>query len=294
MAEKGLAYDQLSPENKADLYMKAKEIKERLSGVQTIRVPFTFCMPPFMYPMEQKKLESISAGFIEKTKELILDSLKNAYQAPLSPSDIDQVILEGGASTMPWVKRLLGEILGDSDKIYVSDKPALDISMGACYYAAMKLGVLDHPEMTTIRKNIDFEVSLAHDIGFEIEVNNKTSFYPLLHRGTPYQLAKRSQTFTLSGQDMTSFDLKILERVKPEDRIDQCRQVGQVVFRNLPERPSGKTQLRVTLTVHDQVGMVSGAVYDLGYQAAYPGLGLIGSFTPKRQETITIINEKKE
>ena len=49
--------------------------------------------------------------------------------------------------------------------------------------------------------------------------------------------------FTLTGknpQDMTTLDLRILERIDKEDTIENCKLIGEVEIQGLPERPSVK------------------------------------------------------
>lgn len=273
----------LSLENQAELDMRARETKERLSGVKKMRVPFTFCVPPFVEAMTREESESLIQEFIIKTKELVRKALRDAYEGPILPEAIDRVILEGGSSQMPWVRQMLVEIFNDEEKIFSSERPALDISLGATYYAAMKMGILEHKELTATTKEVNFEVTVPHDIGFEITTGESKRFFTMIGRGTPYTLARKSQIFTLEGEtpiEMTTLKLKILERMHKEDPIDKCRLIGDVLIEGLPERPSGKTKLKVSLSVDEEGGMVHGSVQDLGFNGIYKPQDFIAHFTP--------------
>ncbi len=250
--------EDLSPENLVELICRARESKERLSGVKSFRIPFTFCIPPFVEQITRdgpfveqitrERLEDIISPFIEETRRLVLKSLREVYTGSLMADDIDRVLLEGGSSQMPWVRDMLIGIFNNESKIYTSERPALDISLGATYYAAMKMGLLASPDIESEKISIEFEVTVPHDIGLEIENNEVKSFYTMIRRGTPYALAKKEQIFTLSGkekEDMTSFSLKIMERINKEDTIEKCKLIGEVFIKDLPERPSGKTKLNI-------------------------------------------------
>lgn len=277
----------LTLEQKVELMWRAREVKERLSGVQKFKVPFNFCFPPFMKEVTRVQMEELIAAFIEKTKGLVLKTLQEGYKGAIHPQDIDKVLMEGGSSAMPWVKEMLIQVFNDTDKLYASQRPALDISIGATYYAVMKLGLLEHPDMMAMGRQIRFEVTVPHDIGFEVDYGSRKDFFSMISRGTPYLLADKSQEFTLRGEtqaDMTTLTLKILERMRRTDKIEDCRLIGEVDISGLPMRPSGKTRLKVSLKVAEEGGMVSGAVEDLGYMAQFEKSNFKADFTPVRGE----------
>ncbi|WP_058485680.1 DUF5716 family protein [Defluviitalea phaphyphila] len=287
--------EDMTLENQAELAIRARETKERLSGVKSFRIPFTFCIPPFVEQINRDQFEDLIHDFIEKTRKLVLKSLREAYIGALLPDDIDRVLLEGGSSQMPWVKDMLIGIFNDENKIYVSERPALDISLGATYYAAMKMGLLTHPDLQSEKMEVEFEVTVPHDIGLEVNHGNRKSFFTMIRRGTPYSLAKKSHIFILSGknpEDMTTLELKILERIDKEDTIENCKLIGEVKIQGLPKRPSGKTKLKVTLGVEEEGGLVKGMVEDLGFGDMYPPSGFKASFDPSRFDKTVLEGEK--
>ncbi len=283
-------------ENQAELAMRARETKERLSGVKSFRIPFTFCVPPFVEQITRDKLEEMISEFADNTRKLVIKALREAYTGALTADDIDRVLLEGGSSQMPWVKDMLIGIFNDENKIYSSERPALDISIGATYYAAMKMGLMEAQDVEDEGRvgekiNVEFEVTVPHDIGLEVSNGTKKSFFAMIKRGTSYALAKKSHIFTLSGntpEDMTSLDLRIVERIDKEDTIDECKLIGEVTITGLPERPSGKTKLKVELSVEEEGGMVKGSVEDLGFGEMYAPSGYKFDFEPSRYKKVLV------
>ncbi len=278
----------ISLENQAELSMRARETKERLSGVKSFRIPFTFCIPPFVEQINRDKFEEMVTNFAESTRKLVLKALREAYTGALTALDINRVLLEGGSSQMPWVRDMLIGIFNDENKIYTSERPALDISIGATYYAAMKMGLLSSPDIESEKTStsiVEFEVTVPHDIGLEVTSGTRKSFFPMIRRGTPYALANKSHIFTLSGNteaDMTTLDLRIVERIDKEDTIENCKLIGEVEITGLPSRPSGKTKLQVSLSVEEEGGMVKGSVCDLGFTGLYEPSGYKVDFEPER------------
>jgi molecular chaperone DnaK len=289
----GQEKESISLENQAELSMRARETKERLSGVKSFRIPFTFCIPPFVEQITRDQFEQMIADFADATRKLVLKALRQAYTGALTPDNIDRVLLEGGSSQMPWVKDMLIGIFNDENKIYTSERPALDISIGATYYAAMKMGLMESPELESDKEKIsvEFEVTVPHDIGLEITTGTKKSFFAMIKRGTPYALATKKQVFTLSGdtiEDMTTLDLRIVERIDKEDTIENCKLIGEVAITGLPERPSGKTKLQVSLSVEEEGGMVKGSVEDLGFTDVYEPSGYKFDFEPSRYKKTVV------
>ncbi len=286
-AKTGQTKDTMALENQVELSVRAREAKERLSGVKSFRIPFTFCIPPFVEQITREAFETLIDDFTEKTRKLVLKTLREAYTGPVPPEAVDRVLLEGGSSQMPWVKAMLIDIFNDESKIYTSERPALDISLGATTYAAMKMGLLDLPDMEAEKMAVEFEVTVPHDIGLEVDKGGQKAFFTMIRRGTPYPLAKKSHIFTLSGEtpeDMTTFSLKIMERMDKNDPMERCKLIGEVDITGLPQRPSGKTRLKITLLVEEEGGLVKGFVEDMGSSEAYPPSGYKQAFDPSRFE----------
>ncbi len=279
----GKSKTEINNQHKVDLFLKVVDGKERLSKMQKTKIPYTFCVPPFIQSLTKEEYESLIFDFIEETRNIVLKCLKDAYDGAIMPSDLDKIILLGGSSKNIWVKDLLTNIFKDEKKVYVSEKPALDISTGATYLCAMKMGIINEKNISSTRREVQFETVVPHDVGLIIKRGTKKKFVPLIQRGTPYQLAKKSKTFTLSANtedEMTVFDIKFFERINVNDDLKDCRLIGEVSFCNLPKRPSGKTKLKITVTVSEESGLLKGIVEDLGYKNEYEPSGYKEMFEP--------------
>lgn len=250
--------EDIPQENQLDLLQKIRESKERLSQIKSHSIPFSFAMPPFMEKITRENFEEMITPFREKTKSLVDKTMENCQKC--TTSDITRVLLEGGSSGMPWVKSMLTDMFG-KDKIYMSKTPALDISLGATYYAAMKMGLL---QQTDMQIPIEIDATIPHDIGVEIETDDEPIFMTIIPKGTSYVLAQKSKTFAISFEHEKDNNLyfKVLERQNKDDNIQDCRHIGDVNIKDIPLSKQ-KTKVKLTLDAYENM-LVKGSIEVVG------------------------------
>ena len=88
-----------------------EKTKIRLSTETEAELQLPFLAPnfSFSYKLSRAELESLTRAIIERTRPHCLRSLADAK---LDPKDLDQVILVGGQTRMPLVRRLVAEWFG--------------------------------------------------------------------------------------------------------------------------------------------------------------------------------------
>ena len=86
----------------------AEQAKIRLSTDAEVEVALPFLTPAFSFScrLSRTQLEELTRDLVERTRAHCLRSLSDAK---LEPSVLDQVILVGGQTRMPLVRRLVGE-----------------------------------------------------------------------------------------------------------------------------------------------------------------------------------------
>lgn len=249
----GLEVETLQIENQLEIVTLARDTKERLSHVATYKVPFSFAMPPFMEKVDRPFFEELIKPLIQKTKNLVIKSIEESYTGELKKENISRILLEGGSSGMPWVKSLLSDIF-DSEKIFVSKTPALDISLGATYYAAIKMGILYNKDLEI---PIEIDTTLPHDIGIEIEDEDGVRFFEIIPRGTSFALAKKSYTFTLFNdtKKIETLEIKVLERKNKDDNHNNLKTLGLANIVGIPVGNRGKTKVTLTLYANENMSI---------------------------------------
>lgn len=109
----------------------AEQSKIRLSTetAADISLPFLASNYNFQYTLCRAELEDLTRDIILRTREHCLRSLADAK---LQPRDLDQVILVGGQTRMPLVRRTVAEIFGCAE----FDEVRGDVRLGTDYHRA--------------------------------------------------------------------------------------------------------------------------------------------------------------
>ena len=127
------------PEAAARLREAAIEAKHRLSSTESasIELPFFDGVNSFSYVLSRDELERLSRPIIDQTRAHCLRSLADAK---LTPADLDEVILVGGATRMPLVRRVVAELFGREPNL--SQNPDETVAIGATIQAGILSGAV--------------------------------------------------------------------------------------------------------------------------------------------------------
>lgn len=131
-----LEVDQLSPEAIVRLKVESERVKIALAGEEesVFRVPFLDGGRSLELPMTRGDLEKLAAPWISRTLRHCRQAMADAG---VTPQDLDAVVLVGGSTRMPAVRKAVAELFGKEAD--VSQHPDEAIALGATVQA----GVLD-------------------------------------------------------------------------------------------------------------------------------------------------------
>ncbi|HZJ37758.1 MAG TPA: molecular chaperone DnaK [Chthoniobacterales bacterium] len=127
------------PDTIARLREAVIDAKHRLSNVEstTIEIPFLDAATNFSYQFSRAELERLTRPIINQTREHCLRSLADAG---LAASDLDEIILVGGVTRMPLVRRIVEEIFGKEGN--TSQNPDEAVALGAILQAGILSGAV--------------------------------------------------------------------------------------------------------------------------------------------------------
>lgn len=136
---KKAALGDLTTESLIRLKDAARGAKERLSEEEslTLRLPFLAGDKSLEIPITRTEIEKVCEPILRRTRAHCLRALEDAR---LRAKELDQVILVGGSTRMPLVRRLVGEIFGKEPDL--TQHPDEAVTLGAVLQGAILEGNL--------------------------------------------------------------------------------------------------------------------------------------------------------
>ena len=192
--------------------------------------------------LTRAKLEQLATPIVEKIREPILRTLKDAK---LEPKDIDKIILIGGQTRMPLVKKFVEDLLGKQAERGVD--PMECVAVGAAIQGGVLAG--------DIKDLLLLDVT---PLSLGVETLGSV-FTKIIERNTTIP-TKKSQIFSTAADFQTAVTINVLqgERAMASDNVS----LGTFNLTGIPPAPRGVPQIEVSFDI-DADGILNVSAKDL-------------------------------
>ncbi|MBF0523633.1 MAG: Hsp70 family protein [Deltaproteobacteria bacterium] len=257
----GVDFDRLIVENARDYFKKihgpdlfadplayqqllshAEKAKVDLSAVKETRIMIPYVTVTkkgplhLNMPLSRETLESLAAPILDNIHRILQESLESAN---LDPNWVGSVVLVGGSSRIPCVRRLLAETFPIGVTFRYDLNPEEIVAIGAGVLAGVMAGIYHE---------IDFRDVVSHDLGIE---DDSGEFVKLINRGASYPL-ENDRLFTTTRDNQTEVTVHVLQRAELEDELIS---LGHFTVGGLPPAKAGEPDIKVTFSI-DQHGLL--------------------------------------
>ena len=192
--------------------------------------------------LTRAKLEQLVKHLVDRTRQPVLQALQDAK---LTPRDIDEVVLVGGATRMPAVQEMVRSIFGKEPNKSVN--PDEVVAVGAAIQGGVLAGEVGQMVLLDVT---------PLSLGIETLGGVMTVLIP---RNTTIPTEKK-ETFTTAADGQTAVDVHVLQGERPM-AVDN-RTLGMFKLDGIPPAPRGIPQIEVIFKI-DSNGILNVAAKDL-------------------------------
>lgn len=209
-----------------DLLRYARTVREQLSDNDVVQLRWQ----DWRGEMDTRCFEELVSPFVERTLGVCRQCL---LDAGLQAEDIDEVVLAGGTTRTPLVRKAVGEFFFRKPRVDID--PDEVVALGACIQA--------HLLSTTSAEELLLLDVVSLSLGIEVMGG---LVEPIIRRNTPIPASARRE-FTTARDGQTALSVSVYQGER--DLTVDCRFLGGFELRGIPPRTAGAVRVEIEFLV---------------------------------------------
>jgi molecular chaperone HscC len=239
LADQKLAAGDLAPSERGTLRRRLELVKRELTSRGSASLDMALAQRECRWEIDEDRFSHLTEALVQRMRLPLERAMRDAR---LQPTQLNEIVLVGGASRMPLVARLVSRMFGRLPLRHVNPDQA--IALGACVAAGLKARDqrLDEIILTDV---CPYTLGLAVARRDEFGAQQGGIFEPIIHRNSTVPVS-REKPFQPTNDNQTRLTLEIYQGESP--LVARNIKLGTLGVALPPNRTAAQNAVNVRFT----------------------------------------------